>query len=138
MQQFSIPRVVKKSTQIATEKNSDTITQQLSSRKLDSYTVDSVEDAVKNGGIRVYIKYLGGKEEKIFLKSSLYSNNFKAEAQAAAVHAKHSTDTSSSNAFLLMPCRPSWPNLMTCHPWPPWSPTPPSHLIVDTFPLHYT
>ena len=61
------------------------------------YTDGSAENAVRNGGAGVYIKYAGGKEDKISLATGLYSTNYKAEAEAlktAAAHIEASTHTS--------------------------------------------
>ena len=61
------------------------------------YTDGSAENAVRNGGAGVYIKYAGGKEDKISLATGLYSTNYKAEAEAlktAAAHIEASTHAS--------------------------------------------
>ena len=61
------------------------------------YTDGSAENAVQNGGAGVYIQYAGGKEDKISLATSLYSTNYKAEAEAlktAAAHIEASTHAS--------------------------------------------
>ena len=60
------------------------------------YTDGSAENAVRNGGAGVYIQFAGGKEDKISLATSLYSSNYKAEAEAlktAAAHIEVSTRT---------------------------------------------
>ena len=53
------------------------------------YTDGSAENAVRNGGAGVYIKYAGGKEDKISLTTGLYSTNYKAEAEALKTAAAH-------------------------------------------------
>ena len=61
------------------------------------YTDGSAENAVWNGGAGVYIQYPGGKEDKITLVTSLYTTNYKAEAEApktAAAHIDVSTKSS--------------------------------------------
>ena len=67
------------------------------------YTDGSADEAVKNGGAGVYIKYPGGREDRISLATGVYSTNFKAEAvaiQTGAAHLTDSPDTSHNIVFL--------------------------------------
>lgn len=52
------------------------------------YTDGSAELAVRNGGAGIFIRYPGGKEEKISLATGLHSTNYKAEAVALQVGAE--------------------------------------------------
>ena len=66
-------------------------------------TEPTAENAVRNGGVGVYIQYPGGKEDKIKLATGPYSTNYKAEAKAlktAAAHIELSTHAS-PNVVLL-------------------------------------
>ena len=53
------------------------------------YIDASAENAVRSGGAGVYIQYAGGKEDKISLATSLYSTNYKDEAEALKTAASH-------------------------------------------------
>ena len=67
------------------------------------YTNSSPEIATQNGGAGVYIKYPGGREDKISLTTSLYSTNYKAAAEAlktATAHNEVSTHASHSVVLL--------------------------------------
>ena len=67
------------------------------------YTDVSAKNAVRNGGVGVYIHYEGGTEDKISLATGLYSTNCKAEAEAlktAAAHIEVSTHASPSGVLL--------------------------------------
>ena len=66
------------------------------------FTDGSADQAVRNGGAGVYIKYPGGNEENISLATGCYSTNYQAEAVAiktGAVHIQHSTETSQKVVF---------------------------------------
>ena len=67
------------------------------------YTDGSAEQAVKKGGAGIYIRYPGGREEKISLATGIHSTNFKAEAvaiQTGATHIEKSPYTSNNVVFL--------------------------------------
>lgn len=67
------------------------------------FTDRSAEEAICNGGAGIYIKYPRGIEERFCLPTSLYSTNYKAEAEAlraASNHIQNSLHTS-TNVVLL-------------------------------------
>ncbi|PVD26822.1 hypothetical protein C0Q70_11969 [Pomacea canaliculata] len=66
------------------------------------FTDGSAEQAVKNGGAGIYIRYPGGREDRLSLATGLYSTNFKAEAvaiQTGATHVENSPDNSNNVVF---------------------------------------
>ena len=66
------------------------------------YTDGSAEQAVRNGGAGVYIKYPGGSDESISLATGRYSTNYRAEAIAlktGAAHIENSTKATHNVVF---------------------------------------
>ena len=67
------------------------------------YTDGSAEQAVKNGGAGIYIKFPGRKEARLAIPTGHFSTNYKAEAEAitqGAQFVKQSPHTSSKIVFL--------------------------------------
>ena len=66
------------------------------------YTDGSAENAVKNGGAGIYIKYPDGHDKKISKATGVYSTNYKAEVfaiQMATTHVINSPHTSKNVVF---------------------------------------
>ena len=67
------------------------------------FTDGSAEDATRNGGAGVYLKYPDGKVDKLSFATGLYSSNYKAETEAlraAAAHIENSPHLSHRVAIL--------------------------------------
>lgn len=102
----SIPGIGKKDSQSNAEKKSITMEYIHNSYPQHNwthvYTDGSADQAVKNGGAGIYIRYPEGREEHISLATGLYSTNFKAEAVAlrtGAAHIEHSPLSSINVVF---------------------------------------
>ena len=105
--QCTIPGIEKKYFQSNAEKKSHAMEHIQKNYPQDTwtlvYTDGSAEEAVRNGGAGIYIRYPGGREEEISLATGLYSTNYKAEAVAlrtGAAHIENSPNTSYNVVFL--------------------------------------
>ena len=80
-----------------------------------AYTDGSAEDAIKNGGGGVYIRYQNGKTDSLSIATGKNSTNFRAEA-CALLHAAKTLNSSSdlsNKTVLLTDCKSVLQNVIT-------------------------